>query len=87
MFLKDKSQPPVGQYDREAGVALFKAGRIGFLHDEPLRLPVFRGEKLPFKWDFIDPMAAPAASGRSSRRPATGSWRRRARTRTPPGTS
>ena len=35
---KWKVQPPVGQYDREAGVSLFKAGRIGFLHDEPLRL-------------------------------------------------
>ena len=31
MILKYKVQPPVGQYDREAGVSLFKAGRIGFL--------------------------------------------------------
>jgi ABC-type glycerol-3-phosphate transport system substrate-binding protein len=53
---KWKVQPPVGQYDREAGVSLFKAGRIGFLHDEPLRLSVFRGEKLPFKWDFVNPV-------------------------------
>ena len=68
---KWKVQPPVGQYDREAGVSLFKAGRIGFLHDEPLRLPVFRSAKLPFKWDFVNPMGA-AGSGRSSRPPGTG---------------
>lgn len=55
-MITNKVQPPVGQYDREAGVALFKAGRIGFLHDEPLRLAVFRDEKLPFKWDFINPV-------------------------------
>jgi ABC-type glycerol-3-phosphate transport system substrate-binding protein len=59
LFLKDKSAPPVGQYDREAGVSLFKAGRVAFLHDEPLRLPVFRQEKLPFAWDFVAPMGAP----------------------------
>jgi len=55
-LITNKAQPPVGQYDREAGVSLFKAGRIGFLHDEPLRLAVFRSEKLPFKWDFINPV-------------------------------
>ena len=55
-MITNKVQPPVGQYDREAGVSLFKAGRIGFLHDEPLRLAVFRDEKLPFKWDFINPV-------------------------------
>ena len=59
LFLKDKSAPPVGQYAREDGVSLFKAGRIAFLHDEPLRLPVFRSEKLPFAWDFVAPMGAP----------------------------
>ena len=39
-LITNKVQPPVGQYDREAGVSLFKAGRIAFLHDEPLRLTV-----------------------------------------------
>ena len=58
-ILKYKVQPPVGQYDREGGVALFKAGRIAFLHDEPLRLAVFRKERLPFKWDFMNPVGAP----------------------------
>jgi multiple sugar transport system substrate-binding protein len=68
---KWKVQPPVGQYDREAGVALFKAGRIAFLHDEPLRLSVFRSEKLPFKWDFIQPVGA---SGRRTIFSTTGHW-------------
>jgi ABC-type glycerol-3-phosphate transport system substrate-binding protein len=72
MFLKDKSAPPVGQYSRDDGVALFKAGRIAFLHDEPLRLPVFRSEKLPFKWDFAAPMAAP--SGKRTIFSTTGHW-------------
>ena len=72
LILKDKTQPPVGQYDREAGVALFKAGRIAFLDDEPLRLPVFRSEKLPFKWDFVAPMAAP--NGKRTIFSTTGHW-------------
>src|SRR5262249_4828116 len=59
LFLKDKSAPPVGQYARDDGIALFKAGRVAFLHDEPLRLPEFRSANLSFKWDFVAPMAAP----------------------------
>jgi ABC-type glycerol-3-phosphate transport system substrate-binding protein len=72
MILKYKAQPPVGQYDREAGVSLFEAGRIAFLDDEPLRLPVFRGQKLPFKWDFVAPMGAPG--GKRSIFSTTGHW-------------
>jgi ABC-type glycerol-3-phosphate transport system substrate-binding protein len=72
LFLKQKAAPPVGQYDRDGGVSLFKAGRIAFLHDEPLRLPVFRSEKLPFKWDFVAPMAAP--SGKRTIFSTTGHW-------------
>jgi multiple sugar transport system substrate-binding protein len=72
LILKYKAQPPVGQYDREAGVALFKAGRIAFLDDEPLRLPVFRSENLPFKWDFVAPMAAP--NGKRTIFSTTGHW-------------
>ncbi|MFN8224811.1 MAG: sugar ABC transporter substrate-binding protein [Gaiellales bacterium] len=56
LILKHKVQPPVGQYDREGGVALFKGGRLAFLQDEPLRLSVFRQEKLPFKWNFVNPV-------------------------------
>jgi multiple sugar transport system substrate-binding protein len=72
-LITNKVQPPVGQYDREAGVALFKAGRIGFLHDEPLRLSVFRKEKLPFKWDFVNPMAA-TTGGKRTIFSTTGHW-------------
>lgn len=72
LILKDKVQPPVGQYDREAGVALFKGGRIAFLHDEPLRLAVFRKEGLPFKWDFVEPVGAP--HGKRTIFSTTGHW-------------
>jgi multiple sugar transport system substrate-binding protein len=72
LILKDKAQPPVGQYDREAGVALFKGGRIAFLQDEPLRLPVFRSEKLPFDWDFVNPVGAPG--GKRTIFSTTGHW-------------
>jgi multiple sugar transport system substrate-binding protein len=72
LILKQKAQPPVGQYDREAGVALFKGGRVAFLHDEPLRLSVFRSEKLPFAWDFVAPMGAPG--GKRTIFSTTGHW-------------
>jgi multiple sugar transport system substrate-binding protein len=72
LILKYKVQPPVGQYDREAGVSLFEAGRIAFLDDEPLRLPVFRSQKLPFAWDFVAPMAAP--NGKRTIFSTTGHW-------------
>src|SRR5262249_49474355 len=42
LILKHKVQPPVGQYDREGGISLFKAGRIAFIQDEPSRIPFFR---------------------------------------------
>jgi multiple sugar transport system substrate-binding protein len=71
LVLKHKVQPPVGQYDREAGVSLFKAGRIAFLHDEPLRITSFRQEDLPFKWDFINPVGA---AGRRTIFSTTGHW-------------
>lgn len=71
LILKHKVQPPVGQYDREGGVALFKGGRIAFLQDEPLRLAVFRKEELRFKWDFVNPMGA---AGRRTIFSTTGHW-------------
>ncbi len=70
-LITNKVQPPVGQYDREAGVSLFKAGRIAFLHDEPLRITSFRQEKLPFKWDFVNPMGA---AGKRTIFSTTGHW-------------
>jgi multiple sugar transport system substrate-binding protein len=72
LVLKYKVQPPVGQYDREAGISLFKAGRIGFIHDEPSRLALFRSEKLPFAWDFVAPMGAPG--GKRTIFSTTGHW-------------
>ena len=39
---------------------------------EPLRLPEFRSAKLPFKWDFVAPMAAP--SGKRTIFSTTGHW-------------
>jgi multiple sugar transport system substrate-binding protein len=68
---KWKVQPPVGQYDRPAGQALFKAGRIGFLHDEPSQMTVYRTEKVPFKWDFVNPMGA---AGKRTIFSTTGHW-------------
>jgi len=72
LILKDKVQPPVGQYDREAAIALFKAGRIAFIQDEPLRLAVFRKEGLPFKWNFVNPVGA--AGGKRTIFSTTGHW-------------
>jgi multiple sugar transport system substrate-binding protein len=72
LVLKDKTQPPVGQYDREAGISLFKAGRVGFIHDEPSRISAFLAEKLPFKWDFVAPMGAPG--GKRTIFSTTGHW-------------
>ena len=72
LILKYKVQPPVGQYDREGGVALFKGGRIAFLQDEPLRLAVFRKEGLPFKWDFVNPVGV--AGGKRTIFSTTGHW-------------
>ena len=53
-------------------MALFKGGRIAFLHDEPSRVSAFRAEKLPFKWDFVEPMGAPG--GKRTIFSTTGHW-------------
>ena len=55
LIMKRKVQPPVGQYDREAGVSLFKAGRIAFLHDEPLRITSFRQDEAPVQVGLRQP--------------------------------
>jgi ABC-type glycerol-3-phosphate transport system substrate-binding protein len=72
LLLKYKVQPPVGQYNRDAGVSLFQAGKVAFLDDEPLRLPVFNSAKLPFKWDFVAPMAG--TNGKRTVFSTTGHW-------------
>ena len=84
---KWKVQPPVGQYDREAGVVAVQ-GR-------PDRLPPRRAApavassaaRSSRSSGTSSTRSAPAGSARSSRPPATGSWPRRARTRTRPGSS
>jgi multiple sugar transport system substrate-binding protein len=72
LIAKYKVSPPIGAYDREGGVSLFKGGRVGFLLDEPLRVAVFQKEKLPFQWDIAAPVGAPG--GRRTEFSTTGHW-------------
>jgi multiple sugar transport system substrate-binding protein len=72
LITKYKVSPPIGAYDREGGVSLFKGGRVGFLLDEPLRVAVFQKEKLPFQWDIAAPVGAPG--GRRTEFSTTGHW-------------
>jgi multiple sugar transport system substrate-binding protein len=58
-ILKYKIQPPLGEYNRDGGIALFTGGRLAFLLDEPLQIPVFQGQKLSFDWDFVMPVGTP----------------------------
>ena len=67
-----KVQPPLGQYDREGGIELFKAGKLAFLLDEPLRVEVFQEEGLPFEWDIAQPVGAP--DGTQTQFSTTGHW-------------
>ena len=64
-------QPPLGQYDREGAIELFKAGKLAFLLDEPLRVAVFEEEGLPFNWDITQPVGN---AGRISQFSTTGHW-------------
>ena len=67
-----KVQPPLGQYDREGAVELFKAGKLAFLLDEPLRVQVFQDEGLPFEWEIAQPVGAP--DGTQTQFSTTGFW-------------
>jgi multiple sugar transport system substrate-binding protein len=49
-------QPPIGQYNREAAIELFRAGKLAFILDEPSRVAVFEEEGLPFEWDIAMPV-------------------------------
>jgi multiple sugar transport system substrate-binding protein len=71
LVLKHKVQPPVGQYNRDAALALFTGGRLAMVQDEPLRLPVFRDQKLPFAWDFINPVGS---AGKRTIFSTSGTW-------------
>jgi multiple sugar transport system substrate-binding protein len=64
-------QPPVGQYDREAAIELFRAGKLAFILDEPLRIAVFEEEGLPFAWDIAQPVGN---NGNISQFSTTGHW-------------
>jgi multiple sugar transport system substrate-binding protein len=65
-------QPPVGAYDREGGISLFKAGKLAVILDEPLRVVPFQEESLPFQWDIDMPVGA-AGGGRTTFS-TTGHW-------------
>ena len=67
-----KVQPPLGQYDREGAIELFKGGKLAFLLDEPLRVSVFEDEGLAFDWDIVQPVGAPG--GRQTQFSTTGHW-------------
>ena len=72
LICNEKVQPPLGQYDREGGIELFKAGKLAFLLDEPLRVEVFQDEGLPFEWDIAQPVGAP--DGTQTQFSTTGHW-------------
>jgi sn-glycerol 3-phosphate transport system substrate-binding protein len=72
-----KIQPPVGAYDREGGISLFKQGKLAIVLDEPLRITPFEEEGLPFKWDIDLPVGAPG--GGRTVFSTTGHWSMHAR--------
>lgn len=72
LICNDKVQPALGLYDREGGIELFKAGKLAFLLDEPLRVTVFEDEGLPFDWDIFQPVGAP--EGIQTQFSTTGHW-------------
>ena len=65
-------QPPIGQYNREEGISLFKGGQLAMLLDEPLRVTAFEDEGLPFNWDIAPPVGAP--DGTQTMFSTTGHW-------------
>ncbi len=65
-------QPPIGQYNREEGISLFKGGQLAMLLDEPLRVTAFEEEGLPFDWDIAPPVGSP--DGTQTMFSTTGHW-------------
>ncbi len=72
LICNEQVQPPIGQYNREAGISLFKGGKLALLLDEPLRVAVFEEEGLPFNWDIVQPVGAP--DGTRTMFSTTGHW-------------
>ena len=71
LICTDGVQPPLGQYDREGAIELFKAGKLAFLLDEPLRVSIFEEEGLPFDWDVAMPVGN---NGNISQFATSGFW-------------
>jgi multiple sugar transport system substrate-binding protein len=71
LICTDGVQPPLGQYDRDGALELFKAGKLAFILDEPLRLAVFEEEGLPFEWDVAQPVGN---NGNISQFATSGFW-------------
>ncbi|MHB1090102.1 MAG: ABC transporter substrate-binding protein [Ilumatobacteraceae bacterium] len=67
-----KVQPPIGRYNREAAIELFKAGKLAFILDEPSRVATFEKETLPFKWDIYMPVGS--NDGKATQFATTGHW-------------
>jgi len=67
-----KVQPPIGRYNREAAIELFKAGKLAFILDEPSRVATFEKETLPFKWDIYMPVGS--NDGNATQFATTGHW-------------
>jgi ABC-type glycerol-3-phosphate transport system substrate-binding protein len=65
-------QPPIGAYDREGGIELFRSGRLALLLDEPLRVTPFQEEGLPFDWTIELPVGA--SDGTRTTFSTTGHW-------------
>ena len=66
----DKVQPPLGQYDREAALSLFKAGKLAMMVEEPSRVIPLEAEGLPFNWTIVQPVGA--AGGKQTQFSTTG---------------
>ena len=66
----DKVQPPLGQYDREAALSLFKAGKLAMMLEEPSRVIPLEEEGLPFNWTIVQPVGA--AGGKQTQFSTTG---------------
>ena len=72
LICTEEVQPQIGQYNREAGISLFKGGQLAMLLDEPLRVTAFEEEGLPFNWDIAPPVGAP--DGTQTMFSTTGHW-------------